>query len=285
VFDKKLGKWTEQPTSKVGTIVVDPNWAKENLPMLVPDEDGKFRVPSAGLDKILNNITKPDPVAKENEQMWIATLNSTTSTPEQKRVARANLDEALKQKKAGAAPPPDKGQNFVDPNTGQLVRVEPGGQVPKGAQTPQTFSGQNAPTMQMRNVAAQASLVHEQTPYMLSEIDRLKGRLGPIAGRFNEFIQGKIGMNDPDFAGLRADLLMYSSAVALMHARGRLPENLREEFDRAINNPGQDFNNLKSIVGRIDAWTVNNIKAMGNQGGQAGQATQGPGADPLGIRK
>ncbi len=264
IFDKKAGTWKEQPTSKIGTIVVDPAWAKENLPMLVPDPvDGKFRVPAAGLDKILGNVTKPDPAAKENEQMWIATLNSATSTPEQKRVAKANLDESIRQKKATQPPPPDRGQNFVDPTTGQLVRVEPGQAVPKGAQTASTFSTQNAPTMQMRNVGAQASLVHEQTPHMLSEIDRLGSKLGTVMGRWNEFYQGRVGMDDPDFAGLRADLLMYASAVALMHARGRLPENLRAEFDHAINAPKQSPANLKAVITRIDDWTSKNMNAMG----------------------
>jgi hypothetical protein len=123
-----------------------------------------------------------------------------------------------------------------------------------------------APTQQQQNVANQAKLVHEQTPYMLAEIDRLKDKVGPLSGRWNEFMQGKIGMNDPDMAGLRADLLMYSSAVALMHARGRLPENLREEFDKAINNPGQTSQNLKTIITKIDSWAVKN-PGVGNSGG------------------
>ena len=133
----------------------------------------------------------------------------------------------------------------------------------------------------MRNVGAQATLVHEQTPMMLSEIDRLKDKLGPVAGRWNDFMQGKVGMNDPDFAGLRSDLLMYSSAVALMHARGRLPENLREEFDRTINNPTQDIGNLKAAIQHIDQWTSQNMNAMRGQNGAApsgGPATPSAGS-------
>lgn len=158
----------------------------------------------------------------------------------------------------------DHGVTVVDDN-GQVVRLTPGMTAPSTFRTPQQAGSLNTPTTQMRNVAAQASLVHEQTPMMLSEIDRMKDKLGPMAGRWNEFMQGKVGMNDPDFAGLRADLLMYSSAVALMHARGRLPENLREEFDTAINNPGQSFANLKSVISRIDDWTSKNMSAMGGK--------------------
>jgi hypothetical protein len=159
---------------------------------------------------------------------------------------------------------------------GQVLRLTPGQTAPTGVQTPNQAGAANSPTLKMRDIAAQSQLVHEQTPHMLSEIDRLKGKLGPMAGRWNDVMQGKIGTNDPDFAGLRADLLMYSSAVALMHARGRLPENLREEFDHTINNPSQDFGNLKAVISRIDDWTTKNMSIM--SGRQA--ASTAPGAPP-----
>lgn len=169
----------------------------------------------------------------------------------------------------GAEPkvPADHGVTMIGPD-GKVLRLEPGQTAPSGTQTSSGFSSLNTPTTQQRNVAAQASLVHEQTPMMLQEIDRLKDKLGPMAGRWNEFMQGKVGAVDPEMAGLRADLLMYSSAVALMHARGRLPENLREEFDRAINAPKQSAENLKAIISKIDQWTSQNMKAMGSRSGQ-----------------
>ena len=166
--------------------------------------------------------------------------------------------------------PTDHGATVIDPQSGQVVRLTPGMQAPEGFRTVNQQGTQNSPTIQMRNVSAQASLVHEQTPHMLAEVDRLKDKLGPVQGRWNEFMQGKVGLQDPDMSGLRTDLLMYSSAVALMHARGRLPENLREEFDRAINAPKQDFKNLKAIITRIDDWTTKNMNAMGAGGNSGG---------------
>ncbi len=166
---------------------------------------------------------------------------------------RADLGET-RQPSAGAN---DHGVTMIGKD-GKVYRLEPGQSVPEGAQTPAGLSSVNTPTTQQRNVAAQAALVHERTPYMLSELDRLKGKLGPVSGRLNEIMQGKLGLNDPDFAGLGADLLMYSSAVALMHARGRLPENLRAEFQKAIDNPGQDAGNLKAVITKIDGWAVKN---------------------------
>jgi len=156
-----------------------------------------------------------------------------------------------------------------------LQTFRAGDPIPQGAISPTGMNAMNTPTTQQRNVAAQAALVHEQTPETLALISKMKDKIGPIAGRWNDFMQGKVGLNDPEMADLRTDLLMYSSAVALMHARGRLPENLREEFDHAINAPNQTAENLTATIKRIDDWTAKNMHAMGG-----GQNTGGSGSNP-----
>jgi len=156
--------------------------------------------------------------------------------------------------------------------TAQTAR--PGASIAPGAVTASQAGSLNVPTTQQRNVAAQAQLVTEQMPGLIKEIQQNKDLLGPVAGRWNEFMQGKVGVDNPQMAGLRADLLMMSSAVALMHARGRLPENLREEFDRAINAPKQTPENLITTLQHINQWTAANINAMG--GGGRNAASAGP---------
>lgn len=147
---------------------------------------------------------------------------------------------------------------WVNPRTGARVSVADinglpemtGGAVgPTGAPViPQK------PTGQMRNVGAQATQAVEGIPQVLAEIDQLGDQLGPVMGRWNDFTQGKMALDNPEFAGFRADLLMLSSAVALAHARGRLPENLREEFDTMMNAPQQTPDNLKSVLTHILPW-------------------------------
>ena len=154
---------------------------------------------------------------------------------------------------------------MIDPASHQVVRLEPGQVAPTGAMTPQQMGSQNAPTQQQRNVAGQAQLVHEQMPEVIANIDKMKDKLGPLSGRWNDFMQGKIGTDNPDFSALRADLLMMSSAVALMHARGRLPENLREEFDHAINAPKQTAENLKAVLNKVDQWTTKSMELGGRK--------------------
>lgn len=138
---------------------------------------------------------------------------------------------------------------------------------------------QEAPTTQMRNVAAQSQIALGGIPDTIKEIQTLKDDLGPVAGRWNDFMQGKVGTDNPKFAGLRADLLMLSSAVALAHARGRLPENLREEFDSAINAPKQSAENLVSTLEHMQTWLQKSATM-----GQTETTKSGTHADPLGIR-
>jgi hypothetical protein len=161
--------------------------------------------------------------------------------------------------------------------------VRPGSTVAPGAISTGGLNTIDTPTSQQRNVAAQAKLVTDQMPGLISEIQKDADLIGPMMGRWNEFMQGKVGMDNPELAGLRADLLMMSSAVALMHARGRLPENLREEFDRAINAPQQTAENLVSTLNHINQWTTANINAMGGQAAPTGGAN-GANMPPAGAK-
>ena len=130
--------------------------------------------------------------------------------------------------------------------------------------------------------SGRAATVVAMAPEVLARIDAIAPKLGPIEGRWNEFMQGKIGADDPDFAALRSDLLMMSSAVALAHAQGRLPENLREEFDHAINAPKQTPQNLKATITTMLPW-LQKMQQQGKsnapQGGDGAAENWGRGAD------
>ncbi len=157
--------------------------------------------------------------------------------------------------------------NLIVTPQGTVEQAKPGVTLTPGTQTLSGFSTLNRPTTQERNVSDQAKMASTGIPGTIKEIQDLKDELGPISGRWNEFTQGKVGMDNPRFAGLRADLLMLSSAVALAHARGRLPENLREEFDRAINAPKQTPENLIATLQHIQPW-LDRASKMGEVGGE-----------------
>lgn len=162
-----------------------------------------------------------------------------------------------------------------------LQTIRPGQTVAPGAQTAAGVNAVSTPTMQQRTAAGRAQVVVEMAPDLLKEIDDLGPELGPIMGNWDAFMQGKIGMNNPKFAGLRADFLMMSSAVALAHAQGRLPENLREEFDHAINAPNQTPDNLKATIQHMIPW----MQKMQEQGHPNAQPSGGEsGGPPAGAK-
>jgi hypothetical protein len=138
-------------------------------------------------------------------------------------------------------------------------------------QNPVPYKAQSVydPTMTMKNAASRAKIVSDRLPSVIQEIQQNADKLGPVMGRFNEFYQGKIGMDDPNFAGLRADLVMISTGVALTHALGRLPDNLRVEFDKMINSPQQDPANIISVLARIKPY-IDDMAKLGtpNQTGK-----------------
>ncbi len=158
----------------------------------------------------------------------------------------------------------------------QLKNFHPNQVIPQGAISKTGLNTIDTPTSQMRNTAARAELVHESVPEILQNVDANSKALGPVMGNWNAFMQGKVGMDNPNFAQLRMDLLLFSSAVALAHAQGRLPENLREEFDHAINAPKQTPENLKAIIHKVDNSMVRTVGAMGG----APNSMRGPQAAP-----
>jgi hypothetical protein len=176
---------------------------------------------------------------------------------------------------SGEKPIQPPGITMIVPNGaggGTVQRIGVGGTVAPGAQTAAGVNTMNTPTTTQRTAAGRADTVISMAPEVLTRIDSVASKMGPIAGRWNEFMQGKVGSDDPDFAALRSDLLMMSSAVALAHAQGRLPENLREEFDRAINAPKQTPENLKATINAMIPW-LQKVKDQGERPPSGGGAS------------
>lgn len=147
--------------------------------------------------------------------------------------------------------------------------------MPNGQPVPYRNVSAFSPTQQIKNVSAQAKIAADGIPGVVAEVNDLRDSLGPVMGRWNEFTQGKIGMNNPAFSGLNTDLVMVSSAVALAHARGRLPENLREEFDNMMHAPQQSPENVIAVLQHVKPWMDR----------MAAEASQNISAPPVTPRK
>lgn len=81
-------------------------------------------------------------------------------------------------------------------------------------------------------------------------VDKLdsEGKLGPLAGRWNEFMSGKWGAGDPDYAALRAKMGLSTTLLMQAHVGSRGGSALLEHFADLANAGKMDGPTLKSAM-------------------------------------
>jgi hypothetical protein len=91
---------------------------------------------------------------------------------------------------------------------------------------------QNGPTSNMRTQGQMAGALLDHMDDLKSQIADLgsKGKLGPIAGRWSEFMAGKVGEGDPEYASLRTNLGLFQTAMMKAHVGARGSEKIMEHF-------------------------------------------------------
>lgn len=115
-----------------------------------------------------------------------------------------------------------------------------------------------------------------------SLIEQQKGSLGPASGRWSEFMTGKVGAPNPDFARLRTDVGLLQTKLMRMHVGARGGEVMMQHFKDLIDTSKQSPENLEAALDEIDAYA----KETGQQGKQKEVSAKGGQSenDPLGIR-
>jgi hypothetical protein len=105
-----------------------------------------------------------------------------------------------------------------------------------------------APTATTRTRGQQAQALLEQLPSLQSQISQLDaaGKLGPIAGRWNEFLTGQVGGNDPDVAAFRSNFATFVTGLAKAHLN---TEKGIAEFENALGGAKSTGPNLLAALG------------------------------------
>lgn len=127
-----------------------------------------------------------------------------------------------------------------EPPVGQPLSPATG--QPIGTQMP------GAPTGTTRS-RAQFALggVLQEIPKIESQIRSLSDELGPVQGRWNEFMAGKVGADNPRFSGLRASLQNIATAWMRLHANS---DKARQQFEELLGRSktsGDLIANLNAI--------------------------------------
>jgi hypothetical protein len=143
----------------------------------------------------------------------------------------------------------------------------------RGASTGGGKGSANGVTNNSKARGEMSDTILQMAPTMLQEIDKLNEKIGPGAGRWNNFWVKKGGINDPDYAALDQDLGLYASALAVAHfgARGggqHFIEGLKKDLSQA-----QSPEDLKARILHADKWLEGYQKEGRGEGGN--QPAQG----------
>lgn len=147
----------------------------------------------------------------------------------------------------------DRSAAQVKPPTVYAPNTATGGYTPEQAAfgkelAPGTVTGAGInPPGSLKTAAGRANTALYSIDDMRAFVDGHRDLIGPAAGRWNDFLQGKIGIDDPDFAELNTLYRLVSSGVTLAHSVGRMPVVLLEQFDSLLK-PAQSPDNMIRIL-------------------------------------
>ena len=143
------------------------------------------------------------------------------------------------------APPTAPGQQPT------AMAVRPGSKIPQGAVTAQGYSSTNVPTAGTRTRAefANALLPHiDPAIALIKQMDK-EGKLGPLKGRWNEFLAGRIGAGDPEFDQLRTDISLLQTGMMVPHVGARGGTSLIAKFKNQVDSGKMDATGLTTALG------------------------------------
>lgn len=143
----------------------------------------------------------------------------------------------------------------------ELPKVPPG--MPTDASgNPIGLGMPGAPTGQTRSRGQLADGMLNEIPRIKAEIAQDADLLGPLSGRWNEFIAGKVG-GDPDdpnygrYQALRTDMLLLSSGAAKMHLNS---VRAVDEFNRLAATGKMTPDVLDNFVRTVETWATTYAK-------------------------
>jgi hypothetical protein len=134
---------------------------------------------------------------------------------------------------------------------GQLIK--PGASVGPGAQTMAGVNSFNTISGTAKSTATFAQSVADQVPSILKQIDDLKDKIGPSAGRWSQLWVNKGGMDDPAFAGLDQDLHLLASALVRVHFGLRGGADLVNKLEKQFGE-AQSPEDLKARISHAETW-------------------------------
>ncbi|MEE8608682.1 MAG: hypothetical protein V3S55_13835 [Nitrospiraceae bacterium] len=125
-----------------------------------------------------------------------------------------------------------------------------------GEETVSPPEGYTPVTAQMEGRAESAAVLIPSVRDAMTQIKNLEaeGKLGMLAGRYNEFMAGKIGAGDPNFARLRTTISLLQTGLMVPHVGARGGVRLLEHFKAQFNTGYMSAATLEAALGAIESF-------------------------------
>jgi hypothetical protein len=250
----------------------DPNAPPTVVPMLqntldhlLNQKNGAYGDANAATDRSIK-VAGARPAAAAAEGWHAVTLPDGTSGFAQGKDLKAQSQQPAT---APGAPPPPQ----IRPNAnGQMyMAAMPDGSQVAGTQNELAAAGAANPTKLSADEAAKVhvarqavapnGLFHNVSKDMAAIGD---DKLGPIASRWGDFMAGKVG-TEPQFAALRADMGLLSTALMQAHVGSRGSDAMLEHFQHLADYRISDAATLRSALSHEFEY-VNEKAALAKRG-------------------
>lgn len=112
------------------------------------------------------------------------------------------------------------------------------------------------PPAQVVGMAIAAGTMLQHMPTINKEIDQAAAsdKLGPGAGRWNEFMTGNVGRSDPQFTKLRTDISLLQTRLMQAHVGLSGSDKMMEHFKNLIDQGYQSPENMKAAMETIQSY-------------------------------
>lgn len=127
------------------------------------------------------------------------------------------------------------------------------------------------------SMGIQAKLMLPHISNLEEQIKKMgeEGKLHDIQGRWNDFMTGKAGFDDPEFAALRANLGLFNTGLMKAHVGGRGGQMLLEHFEDMANAKTMSAASLLGAISAEKEWLDAYATMAPGKGGKEGAAKQG----------
>jgi hypothetical protein len=122
--------------------------------------------------------------------------------------------------------------------------------LPDGTAVGRGFQLNVRPTTPTRQMAETMEMLAPKMDALILKLDDPKyaDQLGPIAGRWNEFMAGKVGSGNPDYVTIRSAMNLMQTAELRAHVGARGGQLMLAKFDSLNNADRMDAETLKAAL-------------------------------------